>query len=376
MSVLKPLWKSNPTVEKGQRALVKAILASVVLGASIGFWIGFRLFSRPVPACDCSALAAADLADESDGQTPGPSPALTTPQPTPPGPAVPKGVVALAPPSSAAPLLETLSREIQRVDLTLRGSLVQSLAGVLDGRQADVLSAHVGRLLIWWLDLRRDVLSGDRLQVVYEPTPGPGEIRILALRYQSGKTGQTYQAFLFQRPGSKFGRYFDAAGIEVEERLENPPIEEYEQITELINLTGRHHRGIDFKTDVGTPVKLPFRAQILRRNWGGRGNGNCLEATYLESGLRASFLHLDKVLPAAQPGAILPAGTVVALSGNTGRSTAPHLHYQLFDEGGRILNPYRVHKTLRRQLPETELASFTSRRIELEREMDGMARSE
>ena len=50
-------------------------------------------------------------------------------------------------------------------------------------------------------------------------------------------------------------------------------------------------------------------------------------------------------------------GSMLALSGNTGRSTGPHLHYQL-NKGAKVLDPIQYHGTERRKLPETDRAAF------------------
>ena len=51
-------------------------------------------------------------------------------------------------------------------------------------------------------------------------------------------------------------------------------------------------------------------------------------------------------------------GIVVAKSGNSGRSYAPHLHYQLEDSKGKILDPFEVHETYRKTIPDADRAAF------------------
>lgn len=344
-----------------------AVLAGAVLGAGIGFWLGRASAPTgppPAPAPE-AATAGAGAAAEAPAR-----PAGAEERPGAP-PAVVLGADA-AP--AAAPAAEAAAgAELRQLDATISGSLYATLAREVEGREADLLSAQIGRLLIWWLDAHRDVLKGDRVTVVYVPDDGPGGVRILGLRYHSTKLGKTLSAYRHQPEGAPYGRYYDADGREIEKRLENGPIDHYEQVTALMNLTGRRHRGVDFKTDVGTEVRTPYRARVVRRNWNTRYNGYCLELVYVDSGVRALFLHLDEVLDAARPGRVLAAGTPVAKSGNTGRSTAAHLHYELHSRAGRLLNPFEVHPTERRSLDDAELERFQPRRRALDRALQRAA---
>jgi murein DD-endopeptidase MepM/ murein hydrolase activator NlpD len=327
------------------------LLIGALLGGGLGFYAG-RLTAPP------------EAAPGGQGE-----PAATgegTPEAAAPDGGLVAAVPGIAPPPPAPARIRSLA-------VTLESSLYHSLGARLEGREADILSAHVGRLLVWWLDARRDVLRGDRLEVAWEPVAGPGEIRVLALRYHSQKTGKTYEAYQWKAPGSTYPRHYHPDGQEVEERLSPSPIGDYEQITELMNLGGRRHRGVDFKCDVGTPVSTPEAAVVGRVNWRTRGNGNCLELVYTHTGATATFLHLDRVLADIRPGRKLAAGTEVALSGNTGRSTAPHLHYELHDRAGRLVNPFDYHTRLRRRLEGEELEAFQRARGELERLLQGAA---
>jgi len=142
-----------------------------------------------------------------------------------------------------------------------------------------------------------------------------------------------------------------------------------------MNLAGRRHRGVDFKTDVGTPVVAPYKSKVMRRNWNTLRNGKCLELRYVDLGINAFFLHLDEVLPAAVPGNTVEAGTLLARTGNTGHSTAPHLHYELHGKNNRLLDPFDVGETTRKLLEGKDLARFNAKRDRYDRILSGAGSS-
>lgn len=350
MGVLNPIRDLSDPPRRGRLAVAMGFLLGMAVGGLGGFFLG-----RTLPPSEEPALPVISTADEN---------------PTAPDGGAVDGQT-ISETSDACTVSDedrALERAI-RLEVTIRGSLTASLATMMGNREADTLAAQLSRILVWWLDLRRDLLPGDRLQLLYEPVPGPGEFRVLALVFSSESRGLSRRAYYFKAERATYGRYYDEQGQEVEKRIENGPIQEYEQVTELMDASGRRHRGVDFKADVGTSVTAPFRAAITRVNWHTRGNGNCLELRYLDSGVSALFLHLDEVLPESRPGKIVEAGTVIARSGNTGRSTAPHLHYELHAPDGRLLNPFEFHPTARRSLEDTDLAAFQRLRKRLDQSL-------
>lgn len=253
-----------------------------------------------------------------------------------------------APPPSPSEGLRDLSVEI-------RGSVNRTLQEAVGRKVGDPLAQVTGRLLVWWVDLSRDLRRGDSLRLVYE-LPEGAEPVIHALSYTSQKFGRTYEAFRFQPPGAEFARYYDREGREVELRLERSPIERYEQITSLLK-DGRGHAGVDFKAPVGVPIVAPWGGVVTRTNFNQRINGRCVEIEDAK-GRRFLFLHLSEVAEEMRPGARVARGQLVGFSGNTGRSTAPHLHYQIMSKAGRVLDPMKEHPTFRVSLDRAHLPAF------------------
>ncbi len=90
-------------------------------------------------------------------------------------------------------------------------------------------------------------------------------------------------------------------------------------------ITGRDsfHNGIDIACKVGTPVVAPDYGMVTEV-WSHEQGGLCLAIENLD-GVRFGFAHLSKrLVKKDQP---VLKGQVIALSGNTGRSTGPHLHF-------------------------------------------------
>jgi murein DD-endopeptidase MepM/ murein hydrolase activator NlpD len=96
------------------------------------------------------------------------------------------------------------------------------------------------------------------------------------------------------------------------------------------------HNGIDFVVEVGTPVlaTAPGRVEEAGRH-GPNGNLIIIDHGF---GYRTGYAHLSSILVTA--GELVQKGQTIGLSGNTGRSSGPHLHYTLRYDG-QVLNPDR-----------------------------------
>lgn len=95
-----------------------------------------------------------------------------------------------------------------------------------------------------------------------------------------------------------------------------------------------YHRGIDWATPVGTAVVASSSGTVSRAGWGS-GYGYVVYIDHAD-GRQTRYGHLSKVLVKA--GQSVKQGDKIALSGNTGRSTGPHLHFEILI-GGSQVNP-------------------------------------
>ncbi|MGB3501098.1 MAG: peptidoglycan DD-metalloendopeptidase family protein [Mesorhizobium sp.] len=99
------------------------------------------------------------------------------------------------------------------------------------------------------------------------------------------------------------------------------------------------HAGMDFRARAGTPVYASGAGEVVSAGWNG-GYGQMVEVDH-GNGLRTRYAHMSRIL--VKEGQKLVAGSVVGRVGSTGRSTGPHLHYEV-RRNGAPLNPVRFIK--------------------------------
>uniref|UniRef100_A0A7V2F8C2 M23 family peptidase n=1 Tax=Rhodothermus marinus TaxID=29549 RepID=A0A7V2F8C2_RHOMR len=96
------------------------------------------------------------------------------------------------------------------------------------------------------------------------------------------------------------------------------------------------HEGIDILLPYGSPVYAPGDG-VVRETGRNSGYGNYIIVDHPTTGYQTLYGHLSKIL--VRPGQKVQRGEQIALSGNSGYSTGPHLHYEVRDRQGRPLNP-------------------------------------
>lgn len=112
----------------------------------------------------------------------------------------------------------------------------------------------------------------------------------------------------------------------------------------------RYHYGIDLKAYVGDPVQAAFSGKIRIIDYEKKGYGHYVVIRH-NNGLETVYGHLSKVL--VEHNQIINAGDTIALAGNTGRSTGPHLHFE-FRYMGNPLDPAKIVDFKQGELKENE----------------------
>lgn len=94
--------------------------------------------------------------------------------------------------------------------------------------------------------------------------------------------------------------------------------------------TGRFHEGMDFSADTGTPVYATADGEVVAAGWHSGGYGNKIDISH-GYGYITRYAHLSKVM--VTPGQEIKRGDLIGLVGSTGKSTGPHLHYEVRYKG-------------------------------------------
>lgn len=88
---------------------------------------------------------------------------------------------------------------------------------------------------------------------------------------------------------------------------------------------GRNHKGIDLAMSVGDTVRVPLPGTVRKVSYEAKGYGHYVAVVH-DNGMETRYAHLSRTL--VFPGQRLCAGEAIALSGNSGNSTGPHLHFE------------------------------------------------
>jgi murein DD-endopeptidase MepM/ murein hydrolase activator NlpD len=99
---------------------------------------------------------------------------------------------------------------------------------------------------------------------------------------------------------------------------------------------GRMHKGIDIANNVGTPIVAVARGRVSFSGWHDGGYGYFVEIIH-DDGSKTRYGHNSTLL--VREGQLVEQGQVISQMGSTGRSTGPHLHFEVHPAGEGAMNP-------------------------------------
>ncbi|TDX32783.1 murein DD-endopeptidase [Modicisalibacter xianhensis] len=251
---------------------------------------------------------------------------------------------------------------------TVSGSFAQS-ASATGLSYAEV--AELSVLLSKKLNFRRDTRRGDKFEVLVETDMIEGKAtdsRILAAHYEGARMDLTVVR------NSADDRFYTPDGHSLDPAFNRHPFNGSYRISSSFNLRRKHpitgrispHRGTDFAMRTGSPVTSPAEGRVVKAAFQKNGAGNYLVIRH-DNGYKTRYMHLSKRL--VSEGDRVSMGQKIALSGNTGRSTGPHLHYEVMVNNSQV-DPMRVKLPESKNLTGQALAAFKKESQQLLAKMD------
>jgi murein DD-endopeptidase MepM/ murein hydrolase activator NlpD len=99
---------------------------------------------------------------------------------------------------------------------------------------------------------------------------------------------------------------------------------------------GRMHRGIDIAAPIGTPIVASAPGEVIAAGWNSGGYGNLVKIRHPDGSV-TFYAHNSRVL--VRTGEEVAQGQQISEMGSTGRSTGPHLHFEVRPNGQNPVNP-------------------------------------
>ena len=221
------------------------------------------------------------------------------------------------------------------------------------------------------VDFQRDIQPGDNFEMFFEVARNrKGEIiKSGDLLYTSfSPRGKTSDYWLYVDSKDR-ENFYDAKGKTAKRKLRATPINgarlssSYGRRKHPILGYRKMHSGVDFAAPRGTPILAAGSGTVERANrYGGYGNYIRIRHT---DGYKTAYAHLKSFARGVRKGKYVKQDQVIGYVGTTGRSTGPHLHYEVHLHGKKI-NPRRLSQLAGKPLAKSEMPNFAKRRKEIE----------
>tara|TARA_B100001063_G_C16744814_1_gene546858 strand:+ start:174 stop:1475 length:1302 start_codon:yes stop_codon:yes gene_type:complete len=191
------------------------------------------------------------------------------------------------------------------------------------------------------VDFQRDIRKNDNFQILYEVFEDDyGKI------YETGNiifadlklSGSSNSFYYFDKKGSE--GHYDKNGKSVKKALMKTPINgarlssPFGMRKHPIDGYNKMHKGTDFAAPMGTPIMASGDGVVKRARWCG-GGGNCVKIRH-NSTYETVYAHMKSFGRGIKEGVRVKQGQIIGYVGSTGKSTGPHLHYEVIMNGKKI----------------------------------------
>ncbi|MDA7713080.1 M23 family metallopeptidase, partial [Candidatus Pelagibacter sp.] len=237
---------------------------------------------------------------------------------------------------------KTIITNLNKKIIFKEGKILQSLykSAINLNVQPNII-IEFARIYGFQVDFQRDIKKNDTFQIMYEVFEDDngkvfetGNIIFADLKLSSVNNTLYY----FDKKGNE--GHFDQNGKSVEKALMKTPINgarlssAFGMRKHPIDGYNKMHRGTDFAAPMGTPIMASGSGVVTRARWCG-GGGNCVKIKH-NSTYETIYAHMKNFARGIKEGVRVKQGQIIGYVGSTGKSTGPHLHYEVIVNGKQI----------------------------------------
>ena len=266
---------------------------------------------------------------------------------------------------------KTIITNLDKKIIFKEGKIKQSLyKTAIDLNIQPNIIIEFARIYGFQVDFQRDIRKNDNFQIMYEVFEDDngkvfetGNIIFADLKL----SGINNSLYYFDKKGSE--GHYDENGKSVEKALMKTPINgarlssAFGMRKHPIDGYNKMHRGTDFAARTGTPIMASGNGVITRARWCG-GGGNCIKIKH-NSTYETVYAHMKNFARGIREGVRVKQGQIIGYVGSTGKSTGPHLHYEVIKNGKKI-NSQKLKLPSGKTLKDNERQTFEVIRIKLD----------
>ena len=266
---------------------------------------------------------------------------------------------------------EVISIKLNKKIIYKENLILQSLyKAATDEKIPANIIIEFARIYGFQVDFQRDIRKQDKFQIMYEiflndknEIIETGEILFANLKL----SGQDNGLYYFDKEGSE--GHYDKNGKSVKKALMKTPINgarlssPFGMRKHPIDGYNKMHRGTDFAAPTGTPIMASGDGVVKKAGWCG-GGGNCVKIRH-NSSYQTVYAHMSKFARGIKVGVRVKQGQTIGYVGSTGKSTGPHLHYEVIVNGKKI-NSQKLKLPSGKILKGKERKIFETKKIKLD----------
>lgn len=256
------------------------------------------------------------------------------------------------------------------IEVSLYGSSLK--AGIPESVIADLIYIYS-----WDVDFQRDIRQGDQVDVLYEQLEDKDGKKVASgdiLYARLNVNGEDIPVYRYERSNGDVD-YYTIDGRSVRKALMKTPIDGarlssgFGMRKHPVLGYGKMHKGIDFAAPRGTPI---YAAGDGTLEYAGRFSsyGNYIRIRH-NSSLKTAYAHMNNLAKGMSVGKRVKQGQIIGYVGTTGRSTGPHLHYEVLKNNVQV-NPKNLKLPQGDTLKGDELARFKTKAAKLDKQYSSL----